>query len=137
MRTCRAWLMRAAALFGSRRRDRELGEEIESHLQLPVDDAIRRGLTPEDARRQAVAAFGPVEATRERYRDRRGLPLVSDCARDITYAWRLARKAPPVSAVAVIALALGVGVNTAVFSAFDLAARAACHSRRSADRPAS
>ena len=119
MRRLRAWMMRVAGLFASRQRDRDLAEEIESHLQLHADDNVRAGMTPAEARRQALLKFGAAEALKERYRDRRGVPLISDFARDAVYACRLIRKAPAFSAVAVIALALGIGVNTAVFSAFD------------------
>ena len=74
MRTLRAWIVRAVGLVGRTRRERELADELESHLQLHVDDNIRAGLSPAEARRAALIKFGGVEATKESYRDRRGCP---------------------------------------------------------------
>lgn len=88
MHTLRAWLMRAADLFRSARRERELADEVESHLRLHTDDNVRAGMTPDDARRAAVLKLGAVEAIKDEYRDRASLPIVGQTAKDLRYALR-------------------------------------------------
>jgi macrolide transport system ATP-binding/permease protein len=68
MRRLRAWFSRLGAVFGRRRRDRELSAEMESHLQLHIEDNLRSGMTPQEARRQALLKLGGVEQTKEDYR---------------------------------------------------------------------
>jgi flagellar biosynthesis/type III secretory pathway M-ring protein FliF/YscJ len=70
MRTPRAWFLRLAGLFRKERRDQELAQEIETHLQMHIQDNLRSGMTPEEARRQALIKFGGVESTKESYRER-------------------------------------------------------------------
>ena len=74
MKSIRAWMMRLFGVFGSARAERDLSAEIDSHLQLHIDDNLRAGMTPAEARRRALVALGGVEQTKEQYRDRRGLP---------------------------------------------------------------
>jgi predicted permease len=116
MKSFRVALRRVAGLFARRCRDAEFAAELESHLELHTDDGIRSGLTPAEARRQALLKLGGVEATRETYRDRAGLPLADSIAKDIRFAVRSLLKTPVVTFVAVLSLALGIGGNTAVFS---------------------
>jgi macrolide transport system ATP-binding/permease protein len=71
MRRLREWIVRFGGLLNKRRRDRELDEEIESHLQLHIEDNLRLGLTPEEARHQAMITLGGIESTKEAYRDQR------------------------------------------------------------------
>lgn len=119
MRRLRAWFLRCTGMFGKARRDRELTDEIESHLQLHIDENIRAGVTPEEARRQAILEFGAVESIKETYRDRRGVPLVDTIVGDISWAWRVLRRDPGFALVAVLTLALGIAATTAVFSIVD------------------
>src|SRR4029077_19443646 len=93
-----------------------------AHLQLHVDDNIRAGMTPDEARRQALLKFGPVEAVKEQYRDRAGFPLVARFAQDVRFAARLLRKAPAFSATAIVTIALAVGANAAIFTVLNAAA---------------
>jgi macrolide transport system ATP-binding/permease protein len=74
MSTLRAWLVRLSGPFNKERRDHDLAAELESHLQMHVEDNLRAGMTPHEARRQALLKLGGVEQTKESYRDRRGLP---------------------------------------------------------------
>ena len=74
MRRLRAALVRLTSLFRRERLDRELAAEMESHLQLHVDDNLRAGMSPDEARRQAIIALGGIEQTKEQYRDRLGMP---------------------------------------------------------------
>ena len=116
MKTVRAWLMRIFGVFGSTRAERELSAEIESHLQLHIDDNIRAGLSPQEARRRAVLALGGVERTKEEYRDRRGLPAFESLVRDLRYGTRALIKSPGFALAGVIILGLGIGVNSAIFT---------------------
>jgi putative ABC transport system permease protein len=116
MKSLRAWFMRLFGVFGSSRSERDLSAELESHLQLHIDDNLRAGMPPGEARRRAVIALGGVESTKEAVRDRRGLPGIESLARDVRYGIRSLVKAPGFTLAGVVILGLGIGVNSAIFT---------------------
>jgi predicted permease len=109
-------------LINAIHRDRDeanLEREIASHLRLLEDENRRRGLSAEDARRFARLAFGGIEQAKESHRDARAFRWLDDARRDAGYAVRVLRRHPIATAAAVLSLALGVGLNAAVFSVVD------------------
>jgi putative ABC transport system permease protein len=109
--------LRLRALFSTRRVDRDMDDEIRMHLDLETEQYIKLGMSPEEARRRALLAFGGVEATREAHRDARGVSLIEDLLSDVRYAFRTFRRSPVLAGASILTLALGIGANTAIFSA--------------------
>jgi predicted permease len=93
-----------------------LRAEIEDHLALQTAENVGAGLSPVEARRQAVLKFGGVEAMKESYRDQRGLPFLETLIQDTRHALRRLRMAPAFSIATILTLALGIGATTSIFT---------------------
>src|SRR5271156_7094951 len=98
MRALRRFLARLASFATRRQRDERLREEIEEHIALQTVENLRAGLSPVEARRQAMVKFGGVEAMKQEYRATRGLLFVENLLQDVRYAIRSLRRTPGLTA---------------------------------------
>ncbi|HEX7362563.1 MAG TPA: ABC transporter permease [Bryobacteraceae bacterium] len=109
-------VQRALAFFRKKPWDRDFDAEAASHLDFAIEENIRVGLAPEEARRQALVRFGGVQQSREKHREARGLPWLDSVMQDLRYTFRTLRRDRSFALVAVLMLGLGIGANVAVFS---------------------
>jgi predicted permease len=113
----RILLARLLGLFGGdTRRERELRAEIDAHIAEATDEYVRKGMTPEEARRSALRRFGGVTQTVEAHRAQRRFTFFSTLAQDLRYAVRTLVRAPGFAIVAILTLAIGILGNTTIFS---------------------
>jgi putative ABC transport system permease protein len=116
MRSLRAFFVRALGLFHRGRSERDFATELEGHLQLHIEDNLRTGMSPYEARRDALLKLGGIQRTKEGYRDRSGLPALQTLTQDVRYGLRQIQHNRAFTIAAVLTLALGIGANTAIFS---------------------
>jgi putative ABC transport system permease protein len=105
-------------MFRKEKLDRDLNDELASHLEMHTADNVRAGMPPDEARRQAILQLGGLDQTKESIRDRRGLPWLESVLQDFRFASRVLRKSPGFVVIAVTALALGIGFSTTIVSIF-------------------
>jgi hypothetical protein len=121
MRTLREWASRVAGLVRQRHSGKELAEEFESHLQMQIADNLRSGMTPEQARRNALLKAGGLAAATEAYRDRSTVPFLEHLVSEFRLTVRQLVKRPGYSVTAMFVLALGMAVCAAIFAFVDAA----------------
>ncbi len=119
MRSLWAFWARVKGLFRKSWRERELTAEFESHLQMHIDDNIRAGMSPEQARREALVKFGGLETAKESIRETSRLMWIDTTWRDLRYALRGLRMNPGFAATAILSLALGIGASVAIYTVAD------------------
>ena len=110
---------RVRGMFRKRELEQELDDEVEFHLEMQTAENVRLGMSPEEARRRAVLLFGGVQGHKEAIRDARFPRVLEDFWDDARYGARTLRRNPGFAAAAVLTLALGIGVATAVFGVAD------------------
>ena len=107
---------RLRAFFRARDLDRDLEQELDSHVRMLTEENVRRGMAPDEARRAARIRVGGIASIREQHRDVRGFPAFDNSLQDLRFAFRLMARERWFSAAAVVALALGIGVNAIGFT---------------------
>lgn len=112
----REFFNRLASFFRSRQRDSDLTDELESHLALAIEDNIRDGMAPDEARRQAMIRFGGLESAKESQREARSLPAMERLRQDTRYALRTMRREPGFALFAILIVGLGIAASATVFS---------------------
>jgi predicted permease len=121
MRPLLGWLQRCAGLFTGNRREKELTDELDAHLELHIGDNLRAGMTPDEARRKALMKLGGLEPAKEAYRDGGTIPFLENVFRDVRFALRQLRKNPSFTCIAVLVFALGLCASVSLFAFVDAA----------------
>src|SRR5690349_21062380 len=116
MHSLREAFNRIRSFFRNDSVDRELNQEMASHLEMAVEENIRRGMSAEEARRQAIVRFGGVQQSLELHRESRGLPWLDVLTQDLRFTFRTLRRDYSFTTIAVLILALGIGANITTFS---------------------
>jgi predicted permease len=116
MRALKRFFRRCTWWTAAARDEESLRAEIEQHIALQTAENLRAGLSPVEARRQALLKFGNVEAIKAVYRDERGLPIIETLIQDTRHAFRRLRLAPVFTIVTVLTLAFGIGATTSIFT---------------------
>ena len=116
MSALRIFWSRLVRMLRCRRSDQEMDAEFDSHLEMLAETKMRSGMTKEEARRAARREFGGIEQTKESYRDQRSLAFLETLLQDTRLAARSLIKRPGFAFLAILTLALGIGVNTALFT---------------------
>lgn len=117
MKAIRRALARTSAVFrGHTGADDDLRAEMEAHLQMEIDENVRRGMPPAEARRRALIASGGLTQAVENVREQRGLPWIEGLAADLRYAVRHYRRTPLSTLTIVAVLSLGIGTNVVLFT---------------------
>src|SRR2546429_9697241 len=112
----RAWFSRLFGLFQKKRRDAEMAEEIQAHVDLLTERNLAAGMSPAEARNAALREFGGVEQIKEVARDQRVLRWADEFVQDVRFGARMLWRTPGFSILAILCLTLGIGTNAAVFS---------------------
>src|SRR5215813_10807028 len=116
IRRIRGRLARLFGLLNRKRLEHEFAEELESHLAMHIEDNLRAGMSPDEARRVALVKLGGVTQVQELHREQRGLPMLETLFHDLRFGAPMLFKNPGFSLIAIFTLALGIGANTAIFS---------------------
>src|SRR5262245_20432717 len=111
LRQLRGWVARLCGLFLRARREREFAEELESHLAMHIEDNLRAGMSPEEARRVALGKLGGVTLTKELRREQGGLPMLETLLQDLRLGLRMLWKDPGFSLIAILTLALALAAK--------------------------
>ncbi len=112
----RILISRCAGFFGKGKLDEDLDEELRTHIDFAVEENVRRGMSEQEARTNALREFGGMTQTREQYRIQRGLPILETMLQDIRFGFRQLSKSRGVAATSILTLAFGIGATTSIFS---------------------